>query len=37
MAGYELIFPTSNQTKNQNYEMLIKKANEIWDDYNIGK
>ena len=37
MAGYELIYPTGDRTKNQNYELLIKKANEVWDDFNIGK
>ena len=37
MAGYELIYPTGDKAKNQNYELLIKKANEVWDDFNIGK
>lgn len=37
MAGYELIFPSGDKARNQNYETLLKKANEIWDDFNIGK
>ena len=37
MAGYELIYPSGDKIKNQNYEMLLKKANELWDDFNIGK
>lgn len=37
MAGYELIYPTSDKVKNLNYEVLLKKSNEIYDDYNIGR
>ena len=37
MAGYELIFPTGDRAKNSHYESLMLKANELWDDYNIGK
>jgi len=37
MAGYELIYPTSDKVRNQHYEVLLKKSNEIYDDYNIGR
>lgn len=35
--GYELIYPSSNSDKNQLYNKLIEKSNEIWDDFTTGK
>jgi len=37
MSGYELIFPCGDRSRLQQYEVLLKKANELWDDFNIGK
>ena len=37
MNGYQLIFPCGDREKTKNYELLLKKANELWDDFNIGK
>ena len=33
---YELIFPAFDEEKNEHYEMLLKKANEIWDEFTTG-
>lgn len=37
MGGYELIYPSSSDELNQVYEMLINKANDIWDEFTTGK
>ena len=37
MAGYELIFPCGDRSRTTNYETLLKKSHEIWDDFNLGK
>jgi hypothetical protein len=37
MTGYELIFPCGDKSKMTSYESMLKKANELWDDFNIGK
>ena len=35
---YERIYPSVNdEEKNQKYEIFIKKANEIWDEFTTGK
>ena len=34
---YELIFPRLyDEEKNQHYEVLIQKANDIWDEFTTG-
>lgn len=37
MRGYELIYPSSDPDKNFKYETMIKKANDIWDEFTTGK
>jgi putative sterol carrier protein len=37
MRGYELIFPSSDKPRNANYERLVAKSNEIWDEFTTGK
>lgn len=37
MAGYELIYPTGCSQKNRQYETYLRKAQELWDDFNLGK
>jgi len=37
MRGFELIYPSSSQSKNQVYLRMLNKANEIWDEYTTGK
>jgi hypothetical protein len=37
MSGYELIYPSCNKQKNVIYEKLLKKSNDIWDDFTTGK
>lgn len=35
--NYELLFPSLfDEEKNQKYEMLLKKANDIWDEFTCG-
>ena len=35
--AYELIFPsTYEEEKNQRYEELLKRANELWDEFTTG-
>ncbi len=36
MGGYELIFPSSNEERNKDYENFIQKANDLWDDFTTG-
>ncbi len=37
MGGYELIFPTADQSRNNQYEVWLKKSQEIWDEFFVGK
>lgn len=37
LRGYELIYPSSDKARNAKYELQIKKANEIWDEFTTGK
>ena len=37
MRGYELIYPSSDKQTNAKYELQLKKANEIWDEFTTGK
>lgn len=35
--GYELVYPSPDDSAlNDKYETLIKKANDIWDDFTTG-
>ena len=35
--NYEIIFPSLyEEEKNQQYEVFIKKANDIWDEFTTG-
>ena len=34
--GYELIYPAKEAADNEKYEMLLKKANNLWDDFTTG-
>lgn len=36
MGGYELIFPSSDENRNKDYESFIQKANDLWDDFTTG-
>ena len=36
MGGYELIFPSNDETRNKDYENFIQKANDLWDDFTTG-
>lgn len=37
-SGYEQIFPQIyDDEKNAEYETILKKAQEIWDDFTTGK
>ena len=35
--GYELIYPAPSEQLNETYNMLIAKANDIWDEFTTGK
>jgi len=37
MRGYELIYPSSDKAKNQIYEKLLQKSNDIFDEFTTGK
>jgi nitric oxide reductase activation protein len=37
MRGFELIYPSNDKAKNQYYQKLILKSNEIWDEFTTGK
>jgi putative sterol carrier protein len=37
MRGYELIYPSNNKIKNTQYEKLLQKSNDIWDEFTTGK
>ena len=34
---WELIFPSQEESRNEEYDTMIKKANEIWDEFTTGK
>lgn len=36
MGGYELIYPSRDETRNKEYEAFIQKANDLWDDFTTG-
>ncbi len=35
--GYELIYPCCDKNKKQSYDLILKKSNEIWDDFTTNK
>lgn len=37
MRGYELIYPCANAERAEKFEQMIKKSNEIWDEFTTGK
>lgn len=37
VSGYELIYPGPNSELNAKYELYIKKAQDLWDDFTTGK
>lgn len=37
MRGYELLYPCTDKNLKVEYEMYLKKSQEIWDDFFIGK
>ena len=37
MRGYELIYPSADKVRNALYEQMLKKANEMWDEFTTGK
>ena len=37
MGGYELIFPCADKDMNKSYEAMIKKSNDFFDDFVMGK
>ena len=37
MRGYELIYPCGDKAKRATYETFLKKSQEIWDDFFVGK
>jgi hypothetical protein len=37
MRGYELIYPCSDKARNAEFEVMLNKANELWDDFTTGK
>lgn len=37
-SGYEMIFPQIyDEEKHKEYETILKKAQELWDDFTTGK
>lgn len=36
MGGYELIFPSTDESVNHKYDGFIQKANDLWDDFTTG-
>lgn len=36
MGGYELIYPSKDETRNKEYDHLIQKANDLWDEFTTG-
>ena len=37
MGGYELIFPSADKERNKQYDEMLAKSNEIFDDFTTGK
>ncbi len=37
MRGYELIYPCLDKAKLYSYEQMLKKSNEIFDEFTTGK
>lgn len=37
IKGYELIYPSADQSKNDKYNELIRKSQDLWDDFYVGK
>ena len=37
MRGYELLYPCTDKTLKQEYDNYLKKSQEIWDDFFVGK
>lgn len=37
MGGYELLFPSADKERNKQFENMLVKSNEIFDDFTIGK
>jgi hypothetical protein len=37
MRGYELIYPCLDKTKLHSYDQMLKKSNEIFDEFTTGK
>jgi hypothetical protein len=37
MRGYELIYPCTDKSLKQEYELYLKKSQEHWEDYFVGK
>ena len=36
MRGYELIYPCKDQNKHANYDKLLQKSNDLFDEFNLG-
>jgi len=36
-SGYELIYPPAEEEKEEEYEGMLTKANDIWDEFTTGK
>ena len=36
-GGWELLFPAADQAKNEQYEDMLKAANDLWDEFTTGK
>jgi hypothetical protein len=37
MKGYELIYPSPDKGKNDKYEEMIKKSQDLWEEFYMGK
>ena len=37
MKGYELIYPCPDKVKNDKYDEMIDKSQELWDEFYVGK
>ena len=37
MNGYEVLYPQIYEDKQEEYDKLLKKAYDIWDDFTTGK
>ena len=35
-GGYELIYPSRNEQRNQDYQQFIDRANYLWDEFTTG-